>query len=482
VLAERPLVEVLILAAVLGVASSSRGTTEPQPETTTVPGMAPMSGMPAMPGMAGGASQPPTPGNGAAPGRAPAAPAPCLITLAELEATALRNNPTLIQAQAQIDASLAKSLQAGLFPNPLLGYTSDQIGAAGTAGEGQGAFFEQEIYRGNKLRLSRAKYRQEAFEADLQAAAQQLRIVNGVRARYYDVLAAHRQLNVERELLKNHEEMLRTIRELMNTGQANRPELLQIQVGLQRQKIGVVAAENAYRQSWEFLTTLLGGPATVKGALVDTLEQDTPPIGFDAALETIYNFSPQLQAARAEVIRDEITVERERAQPRPNVFLRLVTGYNFETSNQTAAVQVGINPPLWNRNQGTIREAMAEVTRARGEVARLELMLRRRLAEVFTDYQTALTAVGIYRSETLPQSREAYDLLRAGYRNRRVPWADVLIAQRTYSDVVEEYLEALRTLRHSEVEIRGMLLTGGLDEPPPPTGLGGHIDATPQPR
>jgi cobalt-zinc-cadmium efflux system outer membrane protein len=444
--------------------------------------MDPAMSMPAMPGMSSGAARPAMPSSPTAPARPPAAPARPVITLAELEAIALRHNPTRIQAQAQIDASMAKSLQAGLFPNPLLGYTTEQIGARGTPGETQGAFFEQEIVRGGKLRLSRAKYRQEAIEADLQAAAQQLRIVNSIRSRYYDVLAAHRYLNTQKELLRNQEEMVRTTRELINIGQANRPELLQVQVSHQRRKVAVAAADNAYRESWEFLTTLLGGPCAVQGALADTLDHDSPPIAFDAALATIEGFSPQLQAARAEVVRDEITVQRERVQPSPNIFVRVVTGYNFEVNNQTAAVQLGINPPLWNQNQGTVREAMAEVARARAEVARLELTLRRRLAEVFADYQTALAAVGIYRAETVPQAREAYDLLRASYRDRRAPWTDVIMAERTYSDVVEDYIEALRTLRHSEVEIRGMLLTGGLDEPTPPAGLGGHIDATPQPR
>jgi cobalt-zinc-cadmium efflux system outer membrane protein len=298
----------------------------------------------------------------------------------------------------------------------------------------------------------------------------------------YDVLVAHRYLGVQKHLLNNYEEIVRTTRELVNVGQANRPGLLQVQVNLQRRKVAVAAAENKYRESWEFLTTLLGGPGVVKCGLEDALDRDTPPIVFDDALDAIYRLSPQLQAARAEVVRDEITVQRERAQPSPNIFVRVVTGYNFEVNNQTAAVQIGINPPLWNQNQGTVREAMAEVARARGEVARLELTLRRRLAEVYARYQTALAAVQIYRSETLPQAREAYDLLRDGYRNRRVPWTEVVMSERTYSDVIEDYIEAMRTLRHGEVEIRGMLLTGGLDEPPPPAGLGGHIDATPQPR
>ena len=88
------------------------------------------------------------------------------FTLPELESIALQANPTLIQAQAQVEASLSKSLQAGLMPNPVMGYVGEQIGAFGGPGETQGGFVEQEIFRGGKLRLSRAKYRQEAVQAE----------------------------------------------------------------------------------------------------------------------------------------------------------------------------------------------------------------------------------------------------------------------------------------------------------------------------
>jgi cobalt-zinc-cadmium efflux system outer membrane protein len=409
----------------------------------------------------------------------PAGAAP--MTLAEFEAIAMRSNPTLVQAQAQVEASLAKSFQAGLFPNPIFGYASEQIGAQGRAGETQGAFFEQEIVRGGKLRLSRAKYRQEADQAQLQVMAQEVRILNGVRIRFYEVLAAQRMVDVERRLLANAEEMVRTVREMVNVGQANRPDLLQAQIYTQRRRVDVQAAENRYRQSWEFLITLIAAPHLAPAPLADDLEQDGPPIDWDASLQYILQQSPEVLVARAEVLRDRITVQRERVQPIPNAFVRGITGYNFEVNNPTAGLQIGFNFPVWNRNQGTIREAMAEVTRASAEVARIELALRRRLAEVFARYKTAQATVQIYRGETLPMAREAYELLLMSYRDRRVPWAEVVMAGRTLSDVNEEYVEALLTMRHAEVEIRGMLLVDGLSEPAPPTP-GGHIDATPQPR
>src|SRR5262249_43988107 len=163
--------------------------------------------------------------------------------------------------------------------------------------------------------------------------------------------------------------------------------------------------------------------------------------------------SPQIQVARAEVLRDEIMVQRERVQPIPNAFLRVETGYNWEVNLTTVGVQYGWNFPVFNRNQGTIREAMAEVTRARAEVARLELELRERLATIFARYQTAQATVQIYRDEALPQAREAYQLTLGGFHQRRTPWAQVVLSQRTYSDLLEEYIKTLRDLRPTDAEV-----------------------------
>jgi cobalt-zinc-cadmium efflux system outer membrane protein len=403
------------------------------------------------------------------------------ITIAQLEAIALHSNPTLVQAMAQVDASMAKSLQAGLMPNPVIGYVSEQIGAGGGPGETQGGFIEQEIFRGGKLRLSRAKYRQEAAQAGLQVEAQRMRVVNGVRVRYLETLAAQQLVQIERDLLKNHQDLVQTTREMANVGQANLPDVLQSQVGLQRQRVALRAAENRLRKSRVELASMIGATELAFTQVAGDLEQDLPTLQWEVALREIIEHSPELKVARAEVTRDEITVQRERVQPIPNAFLRVETGYNWEVNLTTVGVQYGWNFPILNRNQGTIREAMAEVTRARAEVARLELSLRHRLADVFARYETALATVQIFRAETLPQAREAYRLNAEGYQQRRTPWVQVVFSQRTYSDLLEEYVETLLELRHTEVEITGLMLLDGLAQPEPPTP-GGHIDATPQPR
>lgn len=97
------------------------------------------------------------------------------MSLTDLQSIALANNPTLRLAQAQVEAEQGAAFQAGLRPNPHVGYVAEQIGVNGTAGELQGGFVSQEFVRGNKLGLSRAKYSQRVQIAMTNPQAQQQR-------------------------------------------------------------------------------------------------------------------------------------------------------------------------------------------------------------------------------------------------------------------------------------------------------------------
>ncbi|MCA9014060.1 MAG: TolC family protein, partial [Planctomycetaceae bacterium] len=119
------------------------------------------------------------------------------MSLKTLEQTALSNNPTLIQAMAQVDAATGAAYQAGLYPNPVVGYASDQIGIAGTAGELQGGYVSQEFVTGGKLQLSRAKWSQAACIAETNLSAQYDRVLNDVRIHFYKTLAAQQHVELQ---------------------------------------------------------------------------------------------------------------------------------------------------------------------------------------------------------------------------------------------------------------------------------------------
>jgi cobalt-zinc-cadmium efflux system outer membrane protein len=206
-----------------------------------------------------------------------------------------------------------------------------------------------------------------------------------------------------------------------------------------------------------------------------------PPLDWDSSLGEILQESPELQAAQAHVAKDRITVQRERAEPVPNIQLQGGAGYNFETNNYVAAgVQVGIRLPVWNRNQGTIRQAQADLARSQAEVVRVELSLRQRLADAFNNYLTALQTTRIYRDSNVPKAAEAYEVQLDMYRKRRIAWPEVVRLQRNLLEVREQYTRSLLALREAEVAIHGLLLVDGLT--PPPTPLTNELEATPNPR
>ena len=146
-----------------------------------------------------------------------------------------------------------------------------------------------------------------------------------------------------------------------------------------------------------------------------------------------------------------------------------------------ASARASIVVPIFDRNQGTIRQAEADYTRQQGEVRRLELILKQELARLYRDYLTALQHATNYAEVILPEARSAYELQLRSYRDNRIPWAEVLRTQKDYFALRAEYVRNLMVWRESEVLIAGFLLHGGLAAPaaPPPPG---HIDSVPKPR
>jgi outer membrane protein TolC len=109
------------------------------------------------------------------------------------------------------------------------------------------------------------------------------------------------------------------------------------------------------------------------------------------------------------------------------------------------------------------------------------LELQTRLAAEYRTYLSAWQRVEEYQATMLPKAEEATELLRQSYKDRRAPWVDVLAAQRLHTTLETEFVDSLRMYHEADTTIRGMLLSGGLTEPPAAVG-GGHIDATPKPR
>jgi outer membrane protein TolC len=175
-------------------------------------------------------------------------------------------------------------------------------------------------------------------------------------------------------------------------------------------------------------------------------------------------------------------VKREHRQPIPDVILSGGAGYDQLDAGFAAKANVNIvNIPLFDRNQGTIQQAEADLARQRAQVELVQLQLRRLLAQHFRVYTTALQHVQSYEKVILPEAQKRYEVMLQSYKDTRSDWPPVLEAQKDFFDLRNEYIDHQLALRESEIAIKGFVLTGALVAPPGVTPSG-HIDATPKPR
>src|SRR5258708_16955931 len=73
-----------------------------------------------------------------------------LFTVEEAQRLAAESNPPLRQAETEIRASKARQQQSGLYPNPTVGYTGDEIRGGSVGGGKQGFFVQQTIVTAGK--------------------------------------------------------------------------------------------------------------------------------------------------------------------------------------------------------------------------------------------------------------------------------------------------------------------------------------------
>ena len=287
-------------------------------------------------------------------------------------------------------------------------------------------------------------------------------------------------VTIHEQMAKTAEDRLVTVEEMFNVGQANEVDVRQARIGLQRVKLDLLMTTNDRDQHRRQLAALVGTDLP-PGPIADPLDAPAEPLSWDASRAYTLAESPEVLEAMAKLQADRITVDRERREPIPNIVAQAGPGYDIPEQQTVVNAQVSIKLPIWDRNQGTIRQAQADLVRQQAEVRRVELRLSSDLADRYRQYLTAVQHVASYRDDVLPEAEKAYQDRLEAYKERRQTWPMVLDAQNELYQRQAEFVTNLVALRESQTLIEGFLLTGGLDAPPNPTPPG-HIDATPQPR
>ena len=385
------------------------------------------------------------------------------LSLEDLEHIALRNNPAIAQASAAVAAARGRWTQVGLLPNPVVGYSGQQLGSSGQA-EQQGVYLGQEFVMGRKLRLNREAAAWEVQRSERELETMRLRVLSDTRITFYDVLIAQRRRELAEQLVKISDQGVEAAQALFRADEVSEADPLRARVDAAQARIVLQTARNLHLEAWQRLTAIIGMPQWHMQQLSGDLQPSSLELTFDETLHHILTTSPEIAAAMADVEAARWGLRRAQVEAIPNIDVQAVIQDDRGTGSSNGNLQVSVPIPVFNRNQGGISEAQADVIATRRAVDRLNLDLQSRLAAAFQRYQTASNQVRRYSEKggILENAQKTLDLIRAGYRAEEFGLVDLLTAQRTYFQANLAYLESLRELWVSVMEIKGLLLKNSL--------------------
>lgn len=379
------------------------------------------------------------------------------MTLDMLVALADAHHPRLTAAYQQIQAAQGRAVQAGLYPNPVVASSSPQWDGNESQFNG---FISQEIVTAKKLKLDVAAVQREVSQAQFAWQQERFGILTALRQQYYSTLAAQSRVAVLTSLVQVAHRSRDVSRKLLDAGEGTRGDTLLFDIEVDRAEVALANAETVFQVGRRQLAILAAVPDMEIDHLAGDLNQQLPDYDLQELRFSIAAVNPQANIARLEIDRNAFRLRRAVVQPIPNI--DIMGGYQRQVGvpkEDQGLFQVSMSVPLWNKNQGNIFAAEAELSGSRADLNRVELDLGNQAADALQVYQTAGQLVERYEAQILPKARETLTLTQQLYAQGQIDFLRLLQSQKTLLEAELARLDALEQRWISAAMIAGMLLS-----------------------
>lgn len=396
------------------------------------------------------------------PGDAPAAQAgpPAALRLDELVKAAVERNPRLAKATFAVDAAQGRFVQAGLYPNPVFSFTADELGDRTGPGGILTPSLSQEIVRGGKLQLSQAAAAKEVDQVALNLMAERYAVIGSVRAAFYEAFALQERAVILRDLIRINETIAARTAAARQAGGAAEIDVVQLELELERVRAEAKAVDQELPAAVRRLAAVVGVGELPPGPLAAPFDLTLPTYDADNTRTVVTTVHPSVRAARVATEQAAFALRRAQAEPIPNV--TVTAGYTRQNQNRSNDWGVGVSVPLpvWNKNQGNIQAAAAELAASQQDVGRVENELAERVAVTFRTYAAAKQRAEWYQTRIISRAEQAIAILTDETLKPRanVTILQVIQAQRTLAEARLEYNKSLGEAWRAAAELSGLLL------------------------
>ena len=281
-----------------------------------------------------------------------------------LTLAAVYYQPDVDLARAKLAAARARMVTARQVPNPSLDLALSRNGTTNVPSPwtvGIMVGFMIETFGKRQYRSAEAEQLAAAARDDLASATWLVRA--RVRAALLDLWAAERRLSLNRERLEKQEDLVRLIEKRFRAGEASGLDLSRERINRNQASLALRDAERQAVESRAQLAQAIGVPLRALDGLTLSLEAFDEPIRFpqDASRGELRHRAligrSDVQGLLAEYAAAQSALQLQIARQYPNV--KLGPGYTYDQGDRKYDVSVGMELPVFNRNEGPIAEAEA---------------------------------------------------------------------------------------------------------------------------
>lgn len=383
------------------------------------------------------------------------------LTIEQAVRNALSSNLDLRAASYEVDKARGRLLQAGLWPNPELEFSTSTDRTFRDEGQRTSVGgFQQAFPISGRLRFARQVSRVDVAQAMAEIRNRERLLIGEVQRDFLNVLLLRQQISSNREFVGLNREFVTVLEERLK-----RAEVSEVDLNLARVELQRLGVESALLES-----DLVARELSLK------LRMGLPPeqaLSLEGNVEALAaKFRPEkyqtaMVVNRPDLRQTELGIDRSAAEvrlARAEAWTDWTLGTNYESerrvdepaglkSDQFFGFRISIPIALWNRNQGRVYEHTAAGEQAVQQFEAQRLSIRSEIATALARALKLRDAVGNYRRDLLPALTQTSALVRKGYNEGLIPATQVIQVQQQQTTLRASFLTATANYLQALVDL-----------------------------
>ncbi len=365
------------------------------------------------------------------------------LTLPQALELAEQNHPQLRAGAAQVDVARAGMVTAKAYPNPEIGMRAggqDYRVAGNVRGFVSTYQFAQPLELGG-LRPARMEVAERGrVSSELALDGIRLAVLSGVRRTFFQALRKKEEIEILDENLRLVEEFRKRLQVRVDVGEAGRLELYRADAEVATARTAANGARLQYVAGLSQLRAAMGSAVDPDLRITGALDAAVTLPALEELRKEMMERHPVLRLARSEVDRSQSRLKYEVALKRPQPSLVV----EVDRPPDVPIYRAGINIPLpfWNKREGPIAEAAAQIRQTKALAESNELQLLAALGSAYERYQLASSQLDAFQQGLLQEAEAGLRAAETAYRLGERGILEVLDAQRVLRTVRLDRLNA----------------------------------------